>query len=83
MTPEERQVLASLKLQKKANAVYAKCLEYRDRALAEYYEVKENLDIYEDMDPGDAKVTLEGNDWNVLTVLNLLELLGVPSCETS
>lgn len=64
-----------------AVAVLGKAIEIRDAALAEYNEVKASPEIYDDMDPGDAEVTLEGSGHNVCRVLRLLELLGVPGCE--
>lgn len=62
----------------KKKTIEAKALAVRDAALAEYNEVKNNPDVYDGCDPGDAEVTLEGNGWNVLTVLNLLKAIGVP-----
>jgi hypothetical protein len=64
----------------KKATIESRALAVRDAALAEYNEVQNNPDVYDGCDPGDAEVTLEGNGWNVLTVLNLLKVLGVPGC---
>lgn len=53
----------------------------RDAALAEYREVKANPNVYDDCDPGDARVTIEGNRYNVLDVLRFCELIGLGGCD--
>lgn len=61
--------------------IVRKALSVRDAALSEYWEVRDNPDTYDGMDPGDADVTLDGNGYNVCRVLNFLKLLGVPGCD--
>lgn len=60
-----------------------KACHFRDAAIAAYREVETDPDLQEQgCDPGDAHIDINGNPWNVLTVLNLLRQLGVPGCET-
>lgn len=60
----------------------AKAVAIRDKCIAHMAEIKADPEgIYDGMDPGDGKVTLAGNDWNVLTVLHLLDVIGIPGCK--
>lgn len=65
----------------KTSKLHLKAERIRDAALAVYREVRDNPETYEDMDPGDAEVSIEGNGYNVCRVLNFLKLLGVPGCD--
>lgn len=85
MTQEARSKRRLKKVVSRTDLAYdilIKAEEFRRAALEEYNEVKNNPDVYDFMDPGDAEVTLEGNGHNVLDVLNFLKLLGLPDCDT-
>ncbi len=57
----------------------AKAVALRDRCLKAMAEAEEDPDTYGD--PGDAFVTIGGNDKNAGLVLYILNSIGIPGCK--
>lgn len=58
-----------------------KAYELRDAAIAAYREGEKYTEEDPDFDPGDSYVRINGNRYNVCTVLFLLNAIGVEGCE--
>lgn len=59
--------------------VYRNALKLRERCKEAMADPE--LAEYE-VDPGDAQITINGNDHNACRVLGYLAAIGVPGCET-